>query len=210
MGLLGMEQFGDVRVAMWTPSETLSELEAILGNASLVSGIKAGISSEKRLRERLAAHVLLRHISGEDHFIDHDMAGRPFVPCLGMSLSISHCPECVAVAVSSDRVGVDVEKTGSRQLGVMDKFISAEEMSGLPDGNKELYVSLLWSAKEAVYKLVCGEGISFVRDIFVPGFVLQDSGEISASCRTKNGIKDIVLLYRFYNGFVSVIAVFKV
>jgi len=73
--------------------------------------------------------------------------------CDDFYLSISHTNNVVAVAVSSSRVGIDIEKKDVARFDNIraDKFLSEEEKSMFPslDG---ITKNKLWALKEAIFK----------------------------------------------------------
>ena len=91
---------------------------------------------------------------------------KPFLPDERYHFSISHCGDYAAAIVSRNkRVGVDVEIPADKIMRIQDKFLSQEEKR-FTIGNKQLAMgnstevwssTLLWSAKEAVFKWY-GEG----------------------------------------------------
>ena len=105
---------------------------------------------------------------------------KPFLPDERYHFSISHCGDYAAAIVSrSQRVGVDVEIPTEKIMRIQDKFLSqGEKQFAIGNGqlatgneqgaidNKQLAIgnmeairasTLLWSAKEAVFKWY-GEG----------------------------------------------------
>jgi phosphopantetheinyl transferase len=105
---------------------------------------------------------------------------KPFLPDERYHFSISHCGDYAAAIVSRNkRVGVDVEIPAEKIMRIQDKFLSQNEKEFTIDnqqwamgneqwatGNKQLAIgnmeairasTLLWSAKEAVFKWY-GEG----------------------------------------------------
>lgn len=91
---------------------------------------------------------------------------KPFLPDERYHFSISHCGDYAAAIVSRNkRVGVDVEIPTEKIMRIQDKFLSQNEKA-LITGNRQLAMdnteairasTLLWSAKEAVFKWY-GEG----------------------------------------------------
>jgi phosphopantetheinyl transferase len=67
--------------------------------------------------------------------------------------SISHCGDYAAAIVSRDkRVGIDIEIPGEKALRVKDKFLNEEEKKNFLGDDPIRTVTLLWCAKEAVFK----------------------------------------------------------
>lgn len=93
---------------------------------------------------------------------------KPFLAGRQYHFSISHCGDYAAAIVSSDKeVGIDVEIPRQKIDSVLHKFLSGVELNNLyeldcPDLR---YVTMLWAAKEAVYKWYGRSGLVLNRHI---------------------------------------------
>jgi phosphopantetheinyl transferase len=119
----------------------------------------------KRL-QHLAGRFLLQFLFPDFPYALIQIADtrKPFLPGEQYHFSISHCGDYAAVIVSKDkRVGVDIEIPVDTILRIQYKFLSAEERQlfnlSFPDpiaigsGPDSYRVpTLLWSAKESVFK----------------------------------------------------------
>jgi len=111
------------------------------------------IKSVKRKKEIVATHKLLRRVTKNDSLvINHTTVGKPYVNGFNKQISISHCKNFISLAVSDKKTGIDIETISSKALIVKNKFISEEEISIWGELNN-VSATLLWSAKEAVYKI---------------------------------------------------------
>ena len=95
---------------------------------------------------------------------------KPFLPDEQFHFSISHCGDYAAAIVSKDkRVGVDIEIPTEKISKIMYKFLSAKEheIFDLIQPNKDRipFATLLWSAKESVFKWYGNGGVDFRREI---------------------------------------------
>lgn len=107
---------------------------------------------------------------------------KPFLPDEQYHFSISHCGDYAAAIVSKDkRVGVDIEIPVGKILRIQNKFLSQQEkqifniqysMTNIHLRNdSELTIhdsrltTLLWSAKEAVFKWYGDGGVDFSEHI---------------------------------------------
>lgn len=77
--------------------------------------------------------------------------------CAECFFSLSHCGDLVAVALSKEPVGVDVERVdGGRFCGALAERIATESELALLNGAEESVrgeaVNILWTKKEAVFK----------------------------------------------------------
>lgn len=105
---------------------------------------------------------------------------KPYLPNEQYHFSISHCGDYAAAIVSRDcRVGIDIEIPVEKIERLATKFLSPEEIrtfqvagrgidftgpSRPADQNRQL-LTLLWSAKEAVFKWYGNGGVDFSEHI---------------------------------------------
>lgn len=118
----------------------------------------SGFRSEKRRAERLAARALLLQVLGENFTIVYTPEGRPCLATASGSeptpwhLSISDTGPFVAMSLAPFAHGMDVEAYDPRALRLARRFLSDDELREFaPDARM---ATLLWSAKEAVFKRV--------------------------------------------------------
>ena len=87
-------------------------------------------------------------MTGAKQVILHDKSGKPYLDG-NMQISLSHTKGYCAVIVSDSRaVGIDIEYMSDRVDKIARKFIRNDEPMATT-----IQKLLLWSAKEAVYKL---------------------------------------------------------
>ena len=123
----------------------------------------------KRL-QHLAGRFLLQYLFPDFPYDLIQIADtrKPFLPDERFHFSISHCGDYAAAIVSKNsRVGIDVEIPVEKILRIKDKFLSDEEKKTFSKGLPTLDLltgqagsrlpTLLWSAKESVFKWY-GEG----------------------------------------------------
>ena len=89
-------------------------------------------------------------------------------------ISVSHCRDMVAVMLSQQPCGVDIEQSGRDFGRVSSRYITQEERR-LSDNPR--FEAAVWCAKEALYKLAQREGLDFRRDISITA-VDFESGRI--------------------------------
>lgn len=81
---------------------------------------------------------------------------KPFLPDEQYHFSVSHCGDYAAAIASSDaRVGIDVELFTPKVEKIKRKFLHEEEIGFINAQQENLQIkclTLLWSAKEAMYK----------------------------------------------------------
>src|SRR5258705_8580642 len=104
---------------------------------------------------------------------------KPYLPGEQYHFSISHCGDYAAAIVSSDkRVGVDIEIISERIHKVAPKFLSRSELNylnkddilfleqwGVKEKVETEFLTLIWNAKEAIFKWYGDGGIDFSEQI---------------------------------------------
>lgn len=148
---------------------------------------------QKRL-QHLAGRYLLKELFPD--FPAHEIAvaptRKPFLPGDAFHFSISHCANLAAVVVSRDRrVGVDVEKITEKTVKLKGKFLDADALAqfdawvkkaaALPffHGDPEaLCATLIWSAKEAMFKWYGLGNVDFRQQMLVRSLSFQDDGKV--------------------------------
>ena len=129
---------------------------------------------------------------------------KPFLPNEQYHFSISHCGDYAAAIVSKkSRVGIDIEIPVEKISKIMHKFLSPGEHETFnliqPDKNKIPFATLLWSAKEAVFKWYGDGGVDFRKDIR-----LQKQNEVTEMiyCHFLRGNSDLNINYRRFDHLV--------
>ena len=87
--------------------------------------------------------------------------GKPYLEH-GPHFSISHCKEGIAVAISEDPIGIDIEAIRAADLSLIERVMNDEERQELIANSPQLRdraFTRLWTQKEAVVKML-GTGIA--------------------------------------------------
>lgn len=129
---------------------------------------------------------------------------KPFLPDEQYHFSISHCGDYAAAIVSStNRVGIDIEIPVEKIAGIMHKFLSPQEHELFdlinPGANRIAFATLLWSAKESVFKWYGDGGVNFRKQIQL---LKQHEGSETIDCfftKTESGLS---IYYRLYEHLV--------
>lgn len=114
------------------------------------------------LKAYLMLANLLHSEFGLDEFrMETGEHGKPYIADRpDIHFSISHCQKAIAVVVSNQPVGIDVESFRRFSDGLLDKTMNADEKAAILSSDvPEEKFAALWTCKEAVFKMQ-GTGIT--------------------------------------------------
>lgn len=156
-------------------------------------------------------HKRLQHLAGRYllPFLFHDFPNeeiaiadtrKPFLPNEQYHFSISHCNRFAGAIVSStERVGIDVELITPRLHKIKHKFLHPDELrfvNAQSSARQLQLLSILWSAKEAMYKWYGAGEVDFSEMMKTLPFELQDQGEITAVFMKEKLLQKLLLHYK--------------
>jgi phosphopantetheinyl transferase len=134
---------------------------------------------------------------------------KPFLPDERYHFSISHCGDYAAAIVSKDkRVGIDIEIPVDKIGRIMHKFLNAKEhaifnmVPGAMDSastNTYQTPTLLWSAKESVFKWYANGGVDFRRQIQL---LKQHEDTETIDCFFSKTKTELTVHYRYFDSLV--------
>lgn len=130
---------------------------------------------------------------------------KPYLPNEAYHFSISHCGDYAAAIVSStQRVGVDVELVTHRVNKIRHKFLHPSELSNwdieaMEEQEKFRTLTLLWSAKEAMFKWWGRGDIDFSECMQVEKNTLKSSGILNARFQKDKFTASLELHYQLTN-----------
>lgn len=160
----------------------------------------------KRL-QHLAGRYLLQYMFPDfpyDEILIADTR-KPFLLNEQYHFSISHCGNfAAAIASSKQRVGIDIEISTEKILKIIHKFLSEKERTDfnllphqLPTTDYRL-PTLLWSAKEALFKWWGWGDVEFKEMLQLDHFNLSASGTIPSAFAKDGFIMRLNLYYKIF------------
>ena len=167
--------------------------------------LPAGIQHPHKRLQHLAGRYLLAYLF--PGFPYHEIliadTRKPYLPHEAYHFSISHCADFAAAIVSTkSRVGIDVELISARVEKIKHKFLHPAELRFVnaqsPTDALQL-LTLLWSAKEAMFKWYSYGEIDFSEMLRVFPFILEAKGNMDA-CLIKDNMQVALKIdYKFFN-----------
>jgi phosphopantetheinyl transferase len=154
-----------------------------------------GFISDKRKREFFFTRVLLLSF-GIDLEIKYRESGKPIIN--EGHISISHSRNTVIIGYSKEHlIGVDIEYFNPKIHRIKFKFLSEIEKERF-DIEDEKTLTLIWSIKEAIYKMEDIPGLMFKEHILV--HAIHDRGDVRV---IKNGLEhDYLFDHLSYDKYV--------
>ncbi|MCW3118354.1 MAG: 4-phosphopantetheinyl transferase [Chitinophagaceae bacterium] len=165
----------------------------------------------KRL-QHLAGRFLLQFLAPDFPYelIQIAETRKPFLSNEKYHFSISHCGDYAAAIISKNRrVGIDIEISKQKIGRISEKFLSREEHAifniqhSAPDppfpAPDYLKLTLLWSAKEAVFKWYGEGGVDFREDIHL---LKQHEGPGTVDCFFSKTTTNLTIHHRYFESLV--------
>tara|TARA_R110000850_G_scaffold190308_2_gene316188 strand:- start:24645 stop:25271 length:627 start_codon:yes stop_codon:yes gene_type:complete len=162
------------KVLIWKIEESFEDL---------MKGISLTENSQLRISNMLSdihrrGFLSVRHLLKEAGYSDYDLVynenGKPDLKD-GTCISITHSHEFSGIIISKNEVGIDVEKQRDKILRIANKFTPLKEYRTLANDTAVIQkLTIVWCAKEALYKLYANPGVSFLHHIDVKDFQFED------------------------------------
>lgn len=105
----------------------------------------------KKLSETLMVRKILKKVLPEYKILYN---GRePYLEPRDYEISISHSFPYAALAISKNKVGIDLEPFNPKILKIKDKFVFPQERTFIPDDEEVKFLTIIWCVKESLYKI---------------------------------------------------------
>ncbi|OCB77497.1 4-phosphopantetheinyl transferase [Flavobacterium piscis] len=177
MPLFETIQFNETtKILIWHITESFEELLSKVVLKEKTQQRLNGMKSQMHQRAFLSVRMLIQEMGFTDHEMHYDEFGKPYFNCHN-HISITHSHDFAAIIISDETVGIDMELQREKILRIADKFVDTET-SYLNTQNKEDYIkelTVIWGAKEAIFKIRNEKGISFKDHIRVNAFSLDEN-----------------------------------
>jgi len=137
------------------------------------------MKSELHKRGFMSVRHLLKEQGYTDHDLFYDENGKPHLKD-GKYISITHSYQFAGIIISDSEVGIDIEKQRHKILRIAHKFTPIEEYRTLANDDAVIRkLTMVWCAKESLYKSFAQSGVSFIQNIYVEDFRLDAMATIS-------------------------------
>ncbi len=148
-------------LGLWKLSESVEELESVLLRVTETEAY-AKLNHELRKREWLGARILLKAMELSTD-LSYTENGKPFY-LNGPKISLTHSRDFIAIITHpTSEVGIDVQEIVEKVARIKHRFCNAKELEWAKTTEE---FTLIWSAKEAVFKIK-EKNVNFKEDILV-------------------------------------------
>ena len=161
-------------ILVWKITEIFEQL---LSEVKLNEKSKARLAGMKSVSHQcgfLSVRKLLQEKGYTDFDLYYDEFGKPHLQD-GRHISISHSHEFSTIILSDQNCGIDLEMQREKIITIAHKF-AEHEFEFLKDVSEKNYIrqlTVIWGAKEAVFKIRNEVGISFNDHIHVAPFSIE-------------------------------------
>ena len=173
----------DAQIITDRPDQTESSSTIAQGSLQIESGVFMGNEGNESFstRQTFLPTNLFRYglTNGIELRILNQFEGREIEN--DNFISISHSKKFAAIIISKNKVGLDIEQISEKPLRLSSKFISDNIHQDL---TKEK-ATLIWCAKEAIYKWSQKGNIDFIKDIKLHNFEIAEKGILTAEFKTE-------------------------
>lgn len=167
-------------VLVWHINESIDELSHNLFLSEKSKIRLDNMQSEVHRKGFLSIRKLLEQLGYTDKDLFYTSDGKPHLTD-GKSISITHSFDFSAIIVCQNPVGIDVEKNRDKIKRIAPKFIASEKHFITHQDEIEM-LTVIWGAKESLYKIHPDGGLLFKEHLPIEPFSLKDK-------KTKGWIK---------------------
>ena len=191
------------KIALWHITESRDELLEMLNLDPFIMEQAFTFSSQKRQLEYLAVRAMYKTVTGKMPSIGYRENRVPFLEDGSGEISITHTGAYAAIYLHPTlKVGIDIERIGDKVMRVKNRFLSDDELSSIDARNEKTHLTILWAAKEALYKVMQQETVDFKEHLHINSFTPYLDGTLDAWESKSKNEKAYKIDYKVYPEFV--------
>lgn len=158
------------RILVWEITEEITQLDELFKIFCPDFQIQTK-SNEKLYKQSIASRILIGMAFPNQHIrFEKDEFNKPhlYVNNAQTLISITHTSNYACILTGSSKMGgLDIEKIDSRIYRVASKFVSSQEEKLLHTNDNNLILTLIWSAKESIYKYWGKKSLDFKKNMVI-------------------------------------------
>ena len=200
----------------WKITEDFNELFRAVQLKDVSLARLEKMKSESHQKGFLAVRMLLQHLGYSDFDLFYDENGKPHLEKKvegekkkDLHISISHSFDFSCICISSDKiVGIDIEIVKPKILKIAPRYMDISHLEDLSETDKIEKATVIWGAKESIFKIKNEKGISFPEHISEDPFSLSDT-HCNAELRFNNKIEKFLIQFYKVEDYIFVAALPK-
>jgi len=163
------------KVFIWKIEESFETLSEGIDLTKNCAGRVTNMKSDLHRRGFMSIRHLLALEGYTDHDLYYDENGKPHLTG-DKHISITHSFNFSAIIISDIEVGIDIEMQRHKILRIAHKFtpLKAYKIFANEDALMRK-LTIVWCAKESLYKSFAEKGVSFLEHIYVEDFNLDEN-----------------------------------
>jgi 4'-phosphopantetheinyl transferase len=192
------------KVLIWKIEESIDELKNGISLTEKSTMRLGSMKSELHQKGFLSIRHLLKEVGLTDADLHYDEFGKPHLDA-GRYISISHSYSFTAIIFSYENsVGIDIEKQREKILKIAHKFTPIKEYKTI--ANVDALISkltIVWGAKESLYKIYGKKKLLFLHHIYVDDFNF-DNHKTTGEIRFNGKVSSYNIEFLEFEGFTCV------
>jgi len=191
-------------VYVWKIEESFNELSKDNPLTERSQNRLNSMKSELHQRGFLSVRRLLKAAGYTDFDLYYNGNGKPHLTD-GRHISITHSFTFSAVIISDREVGIDIEKNREKIKIIQNKFVNFERGFIHKDDDYIEQLTVIWGAKESLYKIYPHGGLTFKNDIDINSFQIADK-KTTGYIKVEGWDKNYTIEFHQIDGFTLVYA----
>lgn len=195
----------NTKVLIWKIEEPFEQLYQNVKLTDICEKRVMNMKSDIHRRGFMSIRHLLALEGYNDFDLYYDDQGKPHLNN-DKYISITHSFQYAAIIISDEEVGIDIEKQRDKIIRIAHKFTPIEEYRTIANDDALVRkLTIVWCAKESLYKSFAEKGVSFLQHIDVNDFDLDnDKTTASVTYGDRVGTYDVSFLE--FDGFTCAYA----
>lgn len=194
------------KVLIWKIEESITFLKEGISLSENSATRLNSMKSELHQKGFLSIRHLLKNVGYTDFDLIYDEFGKPHLKN-GKFISITHSFTFTAIIISDDLpVGIDIEKQRDKILKIAHKFTPIEEYNTIANvAAKISKLTIVWGAKESLYKIYGKKKLLFLHHIYIEDFRFENE-KTTGEIRYNGEIAKYQIQFLEFEGFTCVFA----
>ena len=198
---------GETTIYVWKIEESLETLKKGLELTNNSDARLKGMRSELHQKGFLSVRQLLKYAGYVDADLYYNEYGKPLLKDK-KNISITHSFNFAGILISNKEAGIDIEKNREKIVNIQHRFVNTE-VDSLSDEDLVKQLTVIWGAKESMYKTYPYGGLSFHDHIGINPFLFAE-GRSTGRVIFEDWKREYEIKFEFFEeGFTLVYALVK-